>query len=197
MSRAFREGTHREAGTAGHMIPLRPGPHEGPVRAARFRPQSSPNKASRGEKLRLPVSKFPTNVFNEWQKKFSDRIVDLRGRLKGGKVVTSEGALDGPFVETKEVIGVYMIVSAESLEEACRSPAPVPAWSARVPAWRFERSGTRDARRADRKLLPARIWQGGRPAVPPRRARTHLDNGRAPVRKWAARRSGHLPAPPE
>ncbi len=56
--------------------------------------------------------------FNAWKDKFHENIVDMGGKLGGGKVVTSEGATDGPFVEAKEVIGGYMIVSAESLEKA-------------------------------------------------------------------------------
>lgn len=57
--------------------------------------------------------------FNAWKEKFQDNIVDLGGRLNGvGKVVTADGATDGPFVEAKEVIGGYMIVLAESLDEA-------------------------------------------------------------------------------
>ena len=56
--------------------------------------------------------------FNAWREKFQENIVDMGGKLAGGKVVTAEGATDGPFVEAKEVIGGYMIVSAESLEEA-------------------------------------------------------------------------------
>ncbi len=56
--------------------------------------------------------------FNAWMTQFKDNLVDLGGRLGAGGVVTSEGATDGPFVEVKEVVGGYMIVSAESLEEA-------------------------------------------------------------------------------
>ncbi len=56
--------------------------------------------------------------FNAWKEKFQENIVDIGGKLNGGKVVTSEGATDGPFVEAKEVVGGYMIVSAESIEEA-------------------------------------------------------------------------------
>ncbi len=57
--------------------------------------------------------------FNAWKEKFQENIVDMGGKLNGGgKIVTSEGATDGPFVEAKEVIGGYMIVSAESMEEA-------------------------------------------------------------------------------
>lgn len=56
--------------------------------------------------------------FSAWKEKFQKNIVDMGGKLGGGKVVTSEGATDGPFVEAKEVVGGFMIISAESLEEA-------------------------------------------------------------------------------
>jgi hypothetical protein len=56
--------------------------------------------------------------FHAWQAKFQKNIVDMGGRLGGGSVVTSHGATDGPFVEAKEVVGGFMIVSAESLEKA-------------------------------------------------------------------------------
>lgn len=56
--------------------------------------------------------------FNAWKEKFQKNLVDMGGRLKGGKLVTSDGVTDGPFVEAKEVIGGYMIVSAKNIEEA-------------------------------------------------------------------------------
>lgn len=56
--------------------------------------------------------------FNAWKDKFQENIVDMGGQLGGGKVVTMQGATDGPFVEAKEVIGGYMIVSADSLDKA-------------------------------------------------------------------------------
>lgn len=56
--------------------------------------------------------------FNAWKEKFQKNIVDMGGRLGGGSVVTSESTTDGPFVEVKEVIGGFMIVSAEHLAEA-------------------------------------------------------------------------------
>ncbi|MDC0936737.1 YciI family protein [Pirellulales bacterium] len=56
--------------------------------------------------------------FNAWREKFQENIVDMGGKLGGGKVVTPDGATDGPFVEAKEIVGGYMIVSADSLEEA-------------------------------------------------------------------------------
>lgn len=75
--------------------------------------------------------------FHAWKEKFQDNIVDMGGKLKGGgKIVTSEGATDGPFVESKEVIGGYMIVSADSMEEAVEvareSPGAMPGSSIEV-----------------------------------------------------------------
>jgi hypothetical protein len=35
-----------------------------------------------------------------------------------GRVGTASGVADGPFVEAKEVVGGYMIVSANSMDEA-------------------------------------------------------------------------------
>ena len=58
-------------------------------------------------------------ALNAWKGKFKDNIIDMGGKLKsGGKVVTESGTSDGPFVESKEVVGGYMLVSAESIEGA-------------------------------------------------------------------------------
>lgn len=58
-------------------------------------------------------------AFNAWKEKFKENIIDIGGGLKGGgEIVTSEGATDGPFVEVKEVVGGYMIISAEGMEKA-------------------------------------------------------------------------------
>lgn len=56
--------------------------------------------------------------FSAWQEKFKKNLVDMGGKLGNGKLVTEESAADGPFVEVKELVGGYMIVAAESLEEA-------------------------------------------------------------------------------
>jgi hypothetical protein len=55
--------------------------------------------------------------FAAWQAKFKDNLVDMGGRLGQGRLVTDRPA-DGPFAEVKELVGGYMIVSAESLEQA-------------------------------------------------------------------------------
>lgn len=58
-------------------------------------------------------------AFNAWKEKFKDNIVDMGDRLKpDGRVLTASGVADGPFVEAKEVVGGFMIVSAETYEGA-------------------------------------------------------------------------------
>jgi hypothetical protein len=56
--------------------------------------------------------------FSAWMEKWKDALVDPGGRLGGGKLVASEDVKDGPFVEVKELVGGYMIVSAETLDQA-------------------------------------------------------------------------------
>lgn len=56
--------------------------------------------------------------FNAWRERFQENIVNMGGKLGSGKVVTSEAVTDGPFIEAKEIVGGFMIVSASSLEEA-------------------------------------------------------------------------------
>src|ERR1700704_6503158 len=58
-------------------------------------------------------------VFNAWKEKFKGNILDMGGKLKlGGKIVAASGVTDGPFVETKEIVGGFMIVAAESYDRA-------------------------------------------------------------------------------
>jgi hypothetical protein len=75
--------------------------------------------------------------FNAWREKFKDQIVDLGGKLKGGgKILTTSGVTDGPFVEMKEVIGGYMVISADSYEGAIavarESPGYMPGASLEI-----------------------------------------------------------------
>jgi hypothetical protein len=58
-------------------------------------------------------------AFNAWKEKFKENILDMGGPLApAGKVVTTSGATDGPFVEAKEIVGGYMLVLAESFDRA-------------------------------------------------------------------------------
>ena len=56
--------------------------------------------------------------FSAWQEKFKTNLVDLGGRLGDGRLVAGGSATDGPFIEVKELIGGYMIVSANNLDQA-------------------------------------------------------------------------------
>jgi hypothetical protein len=56
--------------------------------------------------------------FNDWREKFQANLVDLGGRLGEGRVELHSTASDGPFVEVKELVGGYMVISASSLDEA-------------------------------------------------------------------------------
>ena len=64
--------------------------------------------------------------FGAWKAQFEDNLVDLGGRLGEGRLVTEDGRSDGPFVEVKELVGGYMIVSADDLEGAIRIAAACP-----------------------------------------------------------------------
>jgi len=74
--------------------------------------------------------------FNAWKEQFKDNIVDMGGKLGDGRVVTTEGVTDGPFMETKEIAGGYMVVAATSMEEAVnvaeQSPGVFPGSSVEV-----------------------------------------------------------------
>lgn len=65
-------------------------------------------------------------AFGAWRDQFSDHLVDMGGKLGDGRIVTHETQTDGPFVEVKELIGGYMIVSAEDLDHASRIASACP-----------------------------------------------------------------------
>jgi len=74
--------------------------------------------------------------FNSWKEKFKDNIVDMGGKLGEGKIVTTDDVMDGPFVEAKEIVGGYMVISADNMNEAVeiahQSPGVFPGSSVEV-----------------------------------------------------------------
>ena len=67
-------------------------------------------------------------AYNAWKEKFKDDILDMGDKLKAeARVVTASGVADGPFVEAKEVVGGYMIVSAETYDGAVEVVRACPA----------------------------------------------------------------------
>lgn len=73
---------------------------------------------SPGEKPSPAQMQAMYEQFNAWREKFKDNLVDLGGRLGKGKLALPDSPPDGPFVEVKELVGGYMIVSAANLDEA-------------------------------------------------------------------------------
>lgn len=87
-------------------------------RSAPGKPQQPPSPAQMQEMFA---------AFNAWKEKFKENILDMGGKLMpGGKVVTASGATDGPFVEAKEIVGGYMLVSAESVDRALQVAREMP-----------------------------------------------------------------------
>jgi hypothetical protein len=80
--------------------------------------RSLPGGDREGERASPAQMQAMYGKFDEWRSKFQKELVDLGGRLGAGRLVASPPP-DGPFVEIKELVGGYMIVSAGSLEEAC------------------------------------------------------------------------------
>jgi hypothetical protein len=60
------------------------------------------------------------SIWEGWFKKFPHNIVDAGdGLLPTGRVLKPEGVVaDGPYVEAKEMIGGFTVISATSYEEA-------------------------------------------------------------------------------
>jgi hypothetical protein len=58
-------------------------------------------------------------AFQAWQEKFKDNILNMGDQLKStGKVIGASGVSDGPYVESKEIIAGYMILTAADYAEA-------------------------------------------------------------------------------
>jgi hypothetical protein len=57
--------------------------------------------------------------WNAWKDRFKAEIIDMGDGLKpDGKVVRKAATTDGPFIEAKEVMGGYSIVSTTSFARA-------------------------------------------------------------------------------
>ena len=88
--------------------------------------RSQPGQPGKGEAPSPAQMEEMYAKFNAWKEKFQENIVDMGGKLGDGRTVTAEGATDGPFVEAKEVIGGYMVISANSLDEVIEIASGVP-----------------------------------------------------------------------
>jgi hypothetical protein len=67
-------------------------------------------------------------AYEAWKERFKEEILDLGDKLKSdGRLVTVSGIADGPFVEAKELIGGYMILSASDYDRAVEVVRACPA----------------------------------------------------------------------
>lgn len=67
-------------------------------------------------------------AYRAWMEGFKGDIQDMGDKLRSdGRVVTASGVSDGPFVEAKEVVGGYMIVSADDYDRAVEVVRACPA----------------------------------------------------------------------
>jgi hypothetical protein len=67
-------------------------------------------------------------TYNAWKEKFREEILDIGDKLKpDGRTVTASGVADGPFVEAKEVVGGYMILTADDYARAVEVARACPA----------------------------------------------------------------------
>ena len=89
----------------------------------RSQPGAMPTSKPSPEQMQAMMAKW-----NAWKDKFKDNIVDWGDKLKpGGKIVSASGVSDGPFVEMKEIVGGFMIVAAESFEQAVTIAQEMPS----------------------------------------------------------------------
>ena len=88
--------------------------------------RSLPSGAQEAEKPSPAQMQAMYAKFNAWREQFEERIVDMGGRLGQGRLVTAQPPPDGPFVELKELVGGYMIVSAATLDEAIEVASGCP-----------------------------------------------------------------------
>ena len=67
-------------------------------------------------------------AYNAWKEKFKEEILDMGDKLNPeGRVLSATGVTDGPFAESKEVVGGFMIVSAPDFKGALEVVSACPA----------------------------------------------------------------------
>lgn len=59
--------------------------------------------------------------YQAWQQEFTDNILDMGSPLTSeGAVVKHDAVIDGPFIEMKEMVGGYMLLTTKTLDEAVK-----------------------------------------------------------------------------
>lgn len=77
-------------------------------------PQSDESYAPSPEEMQQMMAQW-----NAWKEQFPQAIKDMGdGLLPEGRVMTADGVTDGPFIESKEVLGGFSIIQAEDFDAA-------------------------------------------------------------------------------
>jgi hypothetical protein len=77
-------------------------------------PANAPTKQPSPEEMQAMFAQW-----NAWKSKFDKEIIDIGDGLKPGGAVFKAGTVtDGPYIESKEVMGGYSIVQTTSLARA-------------------------------------------------------------------------------
>ncbi|HEY6879833.1 MAG TPA: YciI family protein [Polyangiales bacterium] len=85
-----------------------------------------PSSATPAQKPSPAQMQAMYDKFNAWREKFQENLVDLGGKLGAGRIAVQDPAPDGPLIEVKELVGGYMVVSAENLDEAIQVARECP-----------------------------------------------------------------------
>ncbi len=84
------------------------------------------------EDLAMSPAEAEGNMYKwlEWVKQLKEQGVYIEGRplIKTGKIVSGKNAVvtDGPFAESKELVGGYFILTADSLEDVLKHTKGFP-----------------------------------------------------------------------
>src|SRR5215470_15281897 len=94
-----------------------------------------------GRQLTGPDLEAWMQEIGAWYEKWgsSGKLVDPGHQLDSiekVKTIKAGEVFDGPFMESKEVLGGYSVLETDTIDEAVRSPGPGLAWIATWSSWR-------------------------------------------------------------
>ncbi|TPV93737.1 MAG: hypothetical protein B7733_18910 [Myxococcales bacterium FL481] len=87
-----------------------------------YRNPPAPDRQPSPEEMQQMMAQW-----EQWKTKFKDHVHDMGDGLQHtGRVLESSGVTDGPFAESKEIVGGFSIVVAESYDDALRVARECP-----------------------------------------------------------------------
>ena len=57
-------------------------------------------------------------LFEAWMRKYKDNLSDMGGKLGSGRIEMADGASSAELAKVHELVGGYMIVTADNIDEA-------------------------------------------------------------------------------